>query len=69
MWYEEREKFSPDQLGTPRNRHEEIHDEANSQVLYRNRVLAFAGDSELFRETFGMMYRITLCNAGWRRIS
>ena len=25
MWYEEREKFSPDQLGTPRNPHEEIH--------------------------------------------
>ena len=24
MWYEEREKFSPDQLGTPRNSHEEI---------------------------------------------
>ena len=25
MWYEEREKFSPDQIGTPRNPHEEMH--------------------------------------------
>ncbi|RAL56996.1 carboxypeptidase [SR1 bacterium human oral taxon HOT-345] len=25
VWYEEREKFSPDQLGTPRNTHQEIH--------------------------------------------